>query len=236
VPATATVRDEILRALKLLRVDDQHVLELRALGVPQRYGRSRTVAGWFDDMEKLAAAAAELDARKPAGIYITLNPVDPALLARAHNRTSRQVPHATADKDILRRVWLPFDFDPLRPANISATDQEVAQAIGRAILVADWLRGQLGNGPDIWALSGNGAHLLYRIDLPNDEEATRLVRAFIGAVATRFTDEKVSVDRTVFNAARIWKVYGTTARKGENAPELGRVHRRAVICPAGFVL
>ena len=34
-----------------------------------------------------------------------------------------------------------------------------------------------------------------------------------------FTDEKVDIDESVFNAARICKLYGTTAKKGANLPE-----------------
>ena len=33
-----------------------------------------------------------------------------------------------------------------------------------------------------------------------------------------FTDSAVALDVSVFNAARIWKVYGTMACKGDNLP------------------
>ena len=38
-----------------------------------------------------------------------------------------------------------------------------------------------------------------------------------------FSDSAVALDVSVFNAARIWKVYGTMACKGDNLPE--RPHR-----------
>ena len=79
--------------------------------------------------------------------------------------------------------------------------------------------------PTILADSGNGAHLEYRIDLPNDEKSTALVRAVIEAIGQQFTGQGVDVDRKVFNAARIWKLYGTTARKAHNMPD--RPHRLA---------
>ena len=47
------------------------------------------------------------------------------------------------------------------------------------------------------------------------------------ALDLRFSDEKVSVDTGVYNAARIWKLYGTIACKGDNTPE--RPHRLAYI-------
>ena len=33
-----------------------------------------------------------------------------------------------------------------------------------------------------------------------------------------FSDERVNVDTANFNAARIWKLYGTVSRKGDNTP------------------
>ena len=71
--------------------------------------------------------------------------------------------------------------------------------------------------------SGNGAHLLYRVDLPNDRESMELVKGVLEALSFKFSDETVAVDTTTCNAARIWKLYGTTARKGDNTEE--RPHR-----------
>ena len=75
--------------------------------------------------------------------------------------------------------------------------------------------------------SGNGAHLLYRIDLPNDDESTDLVKGCLGVLDALFSDGSVSVDAANFNAARIWKLYGTTSKKGDNTPS--RPHRHANI-------
>jgi len=58
-----------------------NVVEVRALA--DRF----THSGYFDDFGKLADAAAALDADPEVrGIYVTLNEVDPALLARRANR------------------------------------------------------------------------------------------------------------------------------------------------------
>ena len=66
---------------------------------------------------------------------------------------------------------------------------------------------------------------MYRIDEPCEDEG--LVKACLEALAQRFNDERVHVDTTVFNPARIWKLYGTLARKGENLPE--RPHRLSAL-------
>ena len=75
----------------------------------------------------------------------------------------------------------------------------------------------------ILADSGNGAHLLYPIDLPNDQDAANVLRDCLRALVFRFDDEAVVVDTGNYNAARIWKLYGTLACKGDNA--LDRPHR-----------
>jgi hypothetical protein len=82
----------------------------------------------------------------------------------------------------------------------------------------------------VLADSGNGGHLLYRIDLSNDESSRDVLARCLAALALRFSDEAVSVDETVFNAARIWKLYGTRTCKGDPTPE--RPHRRAGLCEA----
>ena len=57
------------------------VVEVRALA------DGATHSGYFDDHEALARAAEALDADPSvAGIYVTLNAVNPALLARRANR------------------------------------------------------------------------------------------------------------------------------------------------------
>ena len=208
---------QIKRALDIL-FQPGDVVELRCLNT-----HKGTISGYFNDFNKLAQEAAKLSGKVPA-VYVTLNPVNPDLLARSANRIKAYARETTADKDILRRRWLPLDFDPVRPAGISSTDAEHEAALTRAREVREWLRGQ-GWPEPILADSGNGAHLLYRIDLPNDEDAARLVKGCIEAIAFKFADERINVDLTPFNAARIWKLYGTLCCKGDNLPE--RPHRLA---------
>jgi hypothetical protein len=105
---------------------------------------------------------------------------------------------------------------------VSSTDEEKEQALRRAREVYDYLR-KRGWPDPVAADSGNGAHLLYAVDLPNDAESLELVRGVLEALSFKFTDGTVSVDTTTCNAARIWKLYGTTARKGDSTDE--RPHR-----------
>jgi hypothetical protein len=198
------------------------VVEVRALG------DYATHSGYFDDFAKLAACAEALDADPEVrGIYVTLNEVNRALLARRANRVKMRLTRSdptTSDADILRRRWLPIDLDPVRPSGVSSTEEEHAAALRRADEIALWLNEQ-GFPHPIRADSGNGAHLLYAIDLANDDEATALVKGVLATLDALFSDERVTVDTANVNAARIWKLYGTCSRKGDNTPE--RPHRRA---------
>jgi hypothetical protein len=205
--------DEIRRAAGLLCVPGA-VYELRALGTSKG-----TISAYYNYLDRLASAAAACsDRRKAEGVYLTLNPVKDALLARASNHLREYVKHTSADVDIITRRWFPLDFDPVRPAGISSTDTEHNAAIQRAMTAREMLAGFDLPKP-IFADSGNGAHLLYRIDLPNDDSARDLIKCVLEAVASLSDDDVVKVDRTTFNAARIWKLYGTVARKGDSLPE-----------------
>src|SRR5439155_3437167 len=163
------------------------------------------------------------------GVYVTLNPCTPALLARSANRLTERAQQTTSDSDITQRCWLPIDFDPVRPAGISSTATEHDAAVQHARQCYAWLK-QRGWPVPLAADSGNGTHLLYRIDLPNDSASRDLLKRCLEAVALYHSDDVVSVDLTTFNAARIWKVYPTLARKGDNLPE--RPHRLARLLDA----
>ena len=214
--------DEIRRAVGVLAPGG--VVEVRALA------DGATHSGYFDDHEALARAVEALDADPAvAGIYVTLNTVNPALLARRANRIKMRLSRkdaTTADTDILRRRWLPVDIDPVRPSGVSSTDAEHAAALDAAGRIAAYLSEQ-GFGEPVRADSGNGAHLLYRVDLANDEAATEVVKGVLTTLDALFSNDVITVDTANYNAARIWKLYGTLSRKGDNTPE--RPHRRAKI-------
>lgn len=207
---------EILRVVQALR-EQGEVAEIRA------FSSRGTISGYFNDFRELAERAAELD-DKGYQVYMTLNPVLPALLARSENRLETRLKVTTTDADIAKRTWLPIDLDPIRPSGISASDAEKQIAIQRAVEIKDYLT-QKGWPDLLEADSGNGAHLLYRIELPNDRESLEQVKGVLEALDFMFSDNTVSVDTSVANAARIWKLYGTVARKGDSTQD--RPHRRS---------
>jgi predicted P-loop ATPase len=218
------VPSNILVALKGL-FQPEHIIELRA------FSGKITSSGFYDytHFEQLATHAAKLSG-KADGIYVTLNPVKPDLLAWAFNCIKEYPKHTTSDALITKRIHFLIDFDPKRePADISSTDEEHERALERALIVRGDLA-SLGWPLPINADSGNGGHLVYTIDLPNDDASKSLLSACLEALNAKFGDDKVAVDPTVFNASRISKLYGTLVRKGDNVP--WRPHRYARILDA----
>lgn len=215
-------RDTIKKSLATFHGEDS-TIEVRILGVDSRKGR--TDAGYFNSIESAAdAVRSHAHQWHSKGVYFCINPVFSSLLARAKNRIQEYATTTTSDSDIMLRRWLYLDFDPVRPSDISSTDEEHNIAIQRANDVVDWMKEQ-GFPEPIVADSGNGAHLHFPIDLPHDSETTALVKAVTAEVARRFTDDAVTIDLSVFNAARICRLYGTWACKGDDTED--RPHRRS---------
>lgn len=215
----ATADNSPLDFLRLLHGDGKHVFEIRAPKCPDKPGASFriTKTGYFQRAIAAQGELKSLDACKPVGIYTTLNPVQPELLARAKDRLANQKNSATKDENILRRRWLFLDIDPVRPAGISATDAEMQAALNLAGDIKAELVGDYNWPlPGIEGMSGNGAYLFWRVDLPNDDDSRKMMEELLARFALHFNTPSATVDTSVYNASRICKVLGTTARKGDD--------------------
>lgn len=208
--------NEISKTIETLFPSDA-VVELRVI---YNKGRKRTDAGYFDGEHRSELIAAAIKANQDGvNVYVTLNPVDPKLLGRYRNRVKESAPVTTADKDITRRRWLLIDIDPARSTtNTSATDEQLQQAKKQAIVIYKFLHESGWPGP-VCAQSGNGVHLLYRLDLTNDNEARHLIASVLKTLGERFDTKGVKVDRSVSNASRIIKLHGTVATKGNHTEQ-----------------
>ena len=183
-----------------------------------------TLSGYYNDVDKLIEHIQRYDGQY--NIYITMNALSEGIEARGKNHLKNYAKNTTSDKEIRCRRWILIDLDPERPAGISSTEQELklSEELGRKI------QGYLtdcGFPEPVTALSGNGFHLLYPVELPNTPEMTSLAKGFLGALDSRFSTEQVKVDTTTYNAARITKLYGTVSCKGDSTEE--RPHRRSKI-------
>ena len=219
-----TDANEITHALRLwFQAGD--VFEVRVLdAVSADYRREHIESGYFDYEHISAIPEALKRLLSFRGVYVTVNPVNPDLLARAVNRLRPAGRNpTTADTDIVRRRWLLIDCDPRRASGVSSSNAEHESALAKAREIRDGLS-SLGWADPIMTDSGNGAQLMYRIDLPADDG--ELVRRVIGEIA-KASSEQVAIDTSVHNPARIWRLPGTMNCKGDSIPE--RPHRMARI-------
>jgi hypothetical protein len=234
--AAAGISPEIVARWLAVFVTPSQVTELRAIGVrTPSYRRPHTVAGFFDGghLEEMARQALRLTPHAE-GVYFVPNPLDPALLARRANRVDVADPRLLAcDANVTARNWLLVDCDPVRVAGVGSSDAEkelTRRAAQRAWAV---MRGS-GWPEPVVADSGNGYHLLFPVSLAAGDADKELARRVLERIADHCDTDLVKVDRVVFNASRIVKLYGTLARKGDDVPE--RPHRvsRVLHIPAGL--
>jgi len=183
-----------------------------------------TISGYFDNVEKMLLAVKRYDEKY--NIFFTMNELMAGIEARGVNRLIPYAKNTTTDSEISMRRWILIDLDPERPAGISSTDEELQSAKELSQEIREYLT-NCGFPEPVTALSGNGYHLLYPVELPNTPEMAGLVKGFLGALDSRFSTEYVKVDTTTYNAARITKLYGTYSCKGDSTEE--RPHRRSKI-------
>ena len=181
--------------------------------------------GYFNDYEA-ALRAVENEPSQYKAAYFTLNPIKLPAEIPVNPQALTPSRNAAGASDIARRTWLLVDLDPPRPAGLNSTDAEKQAAREQSGAVREYLRSR--NWPEpMLCDSGNGWHLRYRIDLPNDDRATELLRGVLARLHQLFP----MVDQGNFDAPRLCKLYGSWARKGEHVEE--RPWRRSAIVEAG---
>ncbi len=176
----------------------------------------------------------EWNARTPtaraANIFITLNPIDIACYSRKqHDCFMENAQPTTKDNEITALHWLLIDLDPKRMSGVSSSEEELELAKKKAKTIHNFLSDR-GFKEPIRAMSGNGVHLVYRFDVSNTAENVSVFEKALKILSEKYSDEEVEVDTTVFNPARICKLWGTIAQKGATTPE--RPHRKAYIEPS----
>jgi hypothetical protein len=223
-------KEKIRESLEIVITTGQ-VFEIRVLdAVTVRKSYPHIWSGYFDNPTAAAEAIEQANFQNFGGLYWTLNPVKPELLGRAFNKLRPVAKDpTTADGDVLTRRWMLIDCDPVRASGISSSDAEHALANEKGNAVDHYLY-ELGFPAAIFADSGNGRHLLYAIDVPAQDDG--LIERGLAHLAKEFDDELVKIDTTVFNPARICRMYGATNGKGDaDADKMNppRPHRMARI-------
>ena len=220
---------EVVSALQAI-VSESQIVELRALQVPGDDGIKRNYSGFFDDISLLASAGVQLSDAGAKGVYFTPNPVKEGPKTEHINTlTVGSRGKSATDRDIEAVSWLLIDIDPVRKAGLAATEAEKGEAKAVCSSVLTYLT-KLGWPKPLLGDSGNGYHLLYRVSGVTSDA----IREFLDVLGDMFSTDGAEVDRLVFNPSRIWKMYGTWPRKGDNGPS--RPWRKASLLNPGEVL
>ena len=206
------------------------IFEVRVIN---KDGSSSFVAsGYFRDVDTMLEVFKRTNFKKAGtNLYFTIQPVCDACEAMQQFGKFIQKANTTTDDNVTEYRWLFIDLDPERnPRGISASDAELAMAFELAKRIIKYMA-SLGFSQPIRAISGNGAHLLYRIALQNNDENRQLIKKCLEALSYHFDSDTCKVDRSTFNPSRICKLYGSLAQKGRSTED--RPHRYSRIIGDG---
>lgn len=173
--------------------------------------------GIFDDparfLETVTAIGDEAD------VYSTINRIAPR--KRPRNRLLRRG-KGVANGDVIHRARLVFDLDPIRARGYekyNSTDAEMQAAITVAKRIAADFKRLAGWADPAIVYSGNGAHVIYRANIPANPETDQLVKCFYSTFAPFWGSAQVDFDVAVANAGRILRLPGTWNVGKQSAPD-----------------
>ncbi len=180
--------------------------ELRAIAWPAK-GQPKRV--WVQNEKDFIAFCKKWNGKRQ--VYVGVNP---------------RFQRGGANEDVARRTAIPFDVDSKRPSNdVAATKEELAAAKERMGEIVSWMRLQGYKQPFV-SMSGNGNHVVQRVDIPNTEDLLKKLESYFYNEISRIT----KTDK-ILDAARILKVPGTLSIKG--VPTEERPHRLSYIVTVG---
>lgn len=216
---------EIRKTLEVFKTDNG-LIEVRIFST---INKTEIYSGIFDNEASLVREVNKFD-REPYNTYFVFNELKDALNGLPQLNKMVRGAKTINDKDIKYRRWLLVDFDPIRDGDvkdIASTQEElenskaVAREARRYLLSLGWKQ-------PVVCLSGNGTHLLFKLDnIPCNNDTDKVFQNVLKYLAMKFTDDKVDCDTKVSNRARLTKFYSSVSRKGGNTKE--RPHRKSEI-------
>lgn len=195
--------DDVRRFYKWLEHWPAEYTEVRIIGWPS--GGS-VIQRWVQDEEAFVELCREWSGKRQC--YVGINP------------RSREGGSAG---DVARVVAIPFDVDSKKPKKEAATDEELEQAKQRMIELVSWISIEAYERPLV-AMSGNGYHVLQRVNLKIDDTLPSRLEAYFHEAPTEGMD-------SIFDLPRIIKIPGTMSVKG--VPTTERPHRLSHILVEG---
>lgn len=167
-------------------------------------------SGIFDDYAALGRVAATMNGHG-ADCFFGLNPPAPKTVS-VNNTTLRG--SAISETQIKRRRNLLIDIDPVRDPKTSSTDDEKREALKVVVAVLKHLESVEGCSKPLLVDSGNGFHIILPVDLVRSDD--QLVDNLLRCMSRKFGTDRVKIDTSVGDPARVSRLPGTINLKGEN--------------------
>lgn len=200
---------------------------------------------YYDNHKELAQSVLRLDSDpRVVSLYYVINAVRPNLPKQRGitvNPDAAQVDilldgptqQLTSNDDVETFNWLFIDVDTTRVPHLLETDkkefdriqhepstkEEKASAEVIAKSVAEFLVEEKKWPQPLLGDSGNGFHILAKVNLLNSAHNKNILIDCLKALAAKFDAPAAGIDASVFNPARLTRAYGTTTRKGTNTEE-----------------
>src|SRR5699024_9254804 len=114
---TEKLKKELSKTFSNINPAEEY-MEIRILN-----SNTGTLSGYFNSVEDIYNAVRTFDGKY--NIFFTLNELSPEIIARSKNRFTKYAKNTTTDSEIIRRKWILLDFDPVRPAGISSSEEEL---------------------------------------------------------------------------------------------------------------
>ncbi len=180
----------------------------------------------FTDVDKALPVLTEKNA-EGFNIFMNLNPIQvwdgiTPYIDKSMLYTTSATRRAANSGDVTKMAFLTVDIDPVRVGQnkvCSSTEEELRNAYDVAKKIQKYTNTILGFPKPFKACSGNGWHLVWKIDLPANKQSEKLVKNCLLALANKFNTDKALVDTSLFTSFHLIKLYGTVACKGKDTEE-----------------
>lgn len=200
--------------------DEKTIAEIRII-----LNKAQNYSGYFTDVETLIS---EVKQFAQYNIYFIINQMQESCIGREqYNKIIKNPLSTTSDSDIVGRGFVFLDIDVKKATGTNSNEEEFEYAKQTTNKVYKFLKDN-GLLSVIVNVSGNGCHLFIPCHIAATKENDDLIKRFTTAMGIMFSDEKIEIDQSIFNRARIAKLPGTYSRKGtKNNPD--RPQRMACI-------
>jgi hypothetical protein len=178
----------------------------------------KTTIGFYrpDDRETLFEHVELLDKR--GNLYVNLQRLSDDVYGRAAGRLKPWSKTRFTDAEIVSRPRACVDLDPIRVTGVNSTDAECQHAIDLAAEIRDYLVREFELNP-VAVHSGNGVQLVARINEPRESDA---IERLLKHLDQKFSNDKVKIDQSLGDLARMVRLPGTVNCKGDDIPERPR--------------